>query len=239
MSVLGNNMEETTVLAQCLDLTKRLINIGTSFKLDLQLPSGFSFNFTTIDQEPSRSRTSVVKKKSPSTIRRNAARKQKFLEDKKKASFIHEVSENSFKCDQCDHEANCKVSLRKHIGKEHKMIPQLDGMLEVETTNEKASQTEVKNVKEAEVQTESVKSNVAVKWGKSGQFPLPHGTTILKYDGGFNLDDYPIDYPVMSPPATWVLHPIWGLGKIEDDDDEHYFYRFKGNEVHTGGKKKV
>ena len=55
------------------------------------------------------------------------------------------------------------------------MIPQLDGLLEVETT-----QTEVKNVKEAEVQTDSIQSNVNVKWGENCQFPLPPGTVILK-----------------------------------------------------------
>ena len=58
---------------------------------------------------------------------------------------------------------------------------------------------------------------------KHGQIPLPPGTAILKYEGGFNLNVCPLDYPVMSYPAAWVLHPIWGLGKPEDDDGEHYF----------------
>ena len=174
------------MLAQCLDFTKQLINTRTSFKFDLQLPSGFSFNFTTMDQEPSRSGTCAVKKKSPSTVRRNAARKQKFLEEKKKSSSTNEHSENSFNCDECDHKANCKVSLRKHIERYHKMIPQLDGQLEEETVDEKASQTEAKSVKQAEVQTDEIESNVTVKWGNIGKIPLPPGTVILKYEGGFN-----------------------------------------------------
>ena len=42
-------------------------------------------------------------------------------------------SEERYQCDQCDHKASCKVSLRKHIGKTHKMIPQLDGLLDEES----------------------------------------------------------------------------------------------------------
>ena len=94
-------------------------------------------------------------------------------------------------------------------------------------------------MKQAGVKPDCIESHVTVKWGKSGKIPLPPGTVILKYKGGFNLDVFPLDYPVMSSPATWVLHPIRGLGKHEDEDFEHYFYRFDGNEVHTGGKKKV
>ena len=33
--------------------------------------------------------------------------------------------------DQCDFEANCKVSLRKHTEKEHQAIPQLDGLNDI------------------------------------------------------------------------------------------------------------
>ena len=39
-----------------------------------------------------------------------------------------ETLADSFKCDQCEHQANCKASLRKHVGKEQKLIPQLDGL---------------------------------------------------------------------------------------------------------------
>ena len=81
-------------------------------------------------------------------------------------------------------------------------------------------------MKQAEVQTDGIKSNVTVKWDKSGQFPLPPGTVILKNEGGFNLDTIPLVYPVMSPPATWVMHPICGLGKTEGDDGEHSLHKF-------------
>ena len=76
-------------------------------------------------------------------------------------------------------------------------------------------------------------------WGQRGQFTLPPGTVVLKYKAevGSMLKSTPLDYPVMSPPATRVLHPLWALGRYPDQDEEHIYYRFDGNEVHTGGKK--
>ena len=77
-----------------------------------------------------------------------------------------------------------------------------------------------------------------MKWWGKGQTPLPPDTVILKNEGSFNLDVFPLDYPVLWSPATWVLHPIWRLGKLEDDDGEHFYYRFDGNEIHTGERRK-
>ena len=83
--------------------------------------------------------------KSPSTLRRNAIRKQKFL-DKKKTDYSAKLA---FKCNLCEFEANCKVSLRKHIDKEHKLIPQLDGYQEEhceKSHDDKESQTDSMDV---------------------------------------------------------------------------------------------
>ena len=57
---------------------------------------------------------------------RNAARKQKFFNQKKNFSSSPKYSGCSFQCELCDFKTNCKVSLRKRIEKEHKIIPQLD-----------------------------------------------------------------------------------------------------------------
>ena len=100
--------------------------------------------------------------------------KRKFLNEKKKSSSNYELSEIQFKCEQCDHKANCEVSLRKHIGREHKTIPQLDGILEDETVDDKSSQTEVTHVKSAEVQTHVKGKEVQVQTEPSDQGP---GTT--------------------------------------------------------------
>ena len=65
-----------------------------------------------------------------------------FLEQKKNS---YSNTEQSLECDQCDFHANCKVSLRKHIAKEHKSIPQLDGVFDkchMKLYDDKESQTE-------------------------------------------------------------------------------------------------
>ena len=70
--------------------------------------------------------------------------------------IIHVLPKSSPpECDQCDFQANCKVSLRKHIAKEHKSIPQLYGVLDechVKLYDDKESQTSIETQK-TEVQT--------------------------------------------------------------------------------------
>mgnify|MGYP007123600297 CR=1 FL=1 len=48
----------------------------------------------------------------------------------------------SFEYVQCDYVASCKVSLKKHIEKEHIMIPQIDGLDDKNDFEEKSVQTE-------------------------------------------------------------------------------------------------
>ena len=43
----------------------------------------------------------------------------------------------------------------------------------------------------------------------------------------------------MSSHATFVYHPVSGLGKYLDKDEEHISYTFKENKVHTGGIMKM
>ena len=96
-------------------------------------------------------------------------------EKKKKTS-----SETSFTCDQCDHDANCKVSLRNHIDKHYKLIPQLDGFGDGNSVEEKSSQTEVMNVKKVGVQTDPMDTSVTVKWGKENNLPYPQALWSLR-----------------------------------------------------------
>ena len=120
-------------------------------------------------------------------------------------------------------------------------IPQLDGVDDTQTFKDKSFQTEDLLVKNSEVQTESSDTGVTVKRGKSDALTLPPGTVILRYKESTakRLEEVPLDYPVMSSPATMVYHPVWGLGEYLDSDEEHIFYKFKGNEVHTGGIVKL
>ena len=60
-------------------------------------------------------------------MRRNAARKQKFLDQKMNVNSSPKLSDDLIQCELCDFKTNCNVSLRKHIEKQHKSIPQLDG----------------------------------------------------------------------------------------------------------------
>ena len=147
-------MMENSVLVQCLEFSRLLISNQKPFQFEVKLASGFSFNFNTLDQESTKSRTQEVKKKSPSTLKRNAARKLRFLQDKKTSSVEKETLPDSFKCDQCDHQANCKASLMKHVGIEHQLIPQLDGFNDSNSVKETSSKTEVSNIKQVEVRTE-------------------------------------------------------------------------------------
>ena len=101
--------------------------------------SGFNFKFTNYkDQEAIQTRTCEPKKKAPSTIRRNAARRQKFLDKKKDTSLNSKSSEDLVQCYLCDFQASCNIGLRKHTEKEHRLIPQLDDqedLFEEETDN--------------------------------------------------------------------------------------------------------
>ena len=88
----------------------------------------------------------------------------------------------TFQCDQCDYRANCKVSLNKHIAKEHKVIPQIDGLNEYPAFEDKSLHTEDLNVRDSEVQTQFTDIDVTVKWGESDTLTLPPGTVVLKYE---------------------------------------------------------
>ena len=121
----GNEME-ASLLAQCLDLTKQLINSKDNFNMNIMLSSGFTFNFENVkDKETFKSRICEPKKNSTSTIRRNVIKKQK-----KDTTSTSKPSDNLFNCELCVFEASCKVKLRKHIEKEHSLIPQLNGQEE-------------------------------------------------------------------------------------------------------------
>ena len=162
-------------------------------------------------------------------------------------------TENKFKCNHCELIFKNDKGLKIHIGKTHKscifktpekersisvseepiltLTPEIGSREEedeeVVSHNEKLSQTEVTN-KDSKVQTDTTDTSVTVKWEKSGKLTLPPGTVVLRYEDS-DLKEIPLDYPVMSPPATLVYHPLWGLGKYCANDEEHIFYKFKGN----------
>ena len=69
------------------------------------------------------------KKASPSTLRRNAKRREEFLKRKRQPAQHQEKSETvkekprqraAFQCDQCDNHFKSESGLKIHIGKSHK-----------------------------------------------------------------------------------------------------------------------
>ena len=75
------------------------------------------------------------------------------------------------------------------------------------------------NVKEVEVQAESMDSTVVVKWGEQNHLPPPTGTVLLQCEAGSKVQSVPLDCPVMFSPATWCVffNSIWGLRKNDKD----------------------
>ena len=71
---------ESLSLIQCFEYTEKLISQKTSFKLDIKLPNGFVFNMSWDDDRIPKSCKDL--KKSPSTLEKNMARKQKYLQEK-------------------------------------------------------------------------------------------------------------------------------------------------------------
>ena len=78
---------EPDLAIKCLDFCQTLNSQGNAFKFSLTLASGFSVSFDS--KEPAlenQAKVPIKKKPSPSTIRRNARRKEEFL--KKKLNFV-------------------------------------------------------------------------------------------------------------------------------------------------------
>ena len=66
---------ESSSLIQCFEYTEQLISQKTPFKLDIKLPNGFIFNISWDDDKIPKACKDL--KKSPSTLEKNMARKQK------------------------------------------------------------------------------------------------------------------------------------------------------------------
>ena len=129
---------DSSLTAKCLDICQTLATKGLAFSFSLKIGSTYTFSLESRKMDvPKQTR----KKPSPSTQRRNALRRQKFLESKeadkssKSPSDVEtEVAEastaatGSFNCDACEFIGESNISLRIHKSRMHKTIPQLDGV---------------------------------------------------------------------------------------------------------------
>ena len=74
---------DSSLVSQCMDYTKQLASQGQDFKFSLSLPSGFNFFLDLTQEKLLPSRIPEKKRKSPSTLRRNAQRSKEFQQKKK------------------------------------------------------------------------------------------------------------------------------------------------------------
>ena len=99
---------------------------GFNFSLTM---GSFSFSLDTrvVDIKVADSASVGKKKKTPSNQRRNAKRRQLFL-DSKKLTEPNEtcIRDSLLVCDICDMAFNSRVELNKHLKKAHESIEQLD-----------------------------------------------------------------------------------------------------------------
>ena len=74
---------DSALAIKCMDFCRALTSQGLAFSFSLSLVSNFSFSLDTREMAPtSVNKDKAWKKKTPSTIRRNARRREEFLRKK-------------------------------------------------------------------------------------------------------------------------------------------------------------
>ena len=106
---MGDN--GTSLAKQCMDFCQALINQGKDIKLSLSVGNDFSFS---LDTRGGKAPVMGKKRASPSTLKRNAERRQAFLAKKNAqvplshviqadlATNQQVIEKGSYQCDQCD-----------------------------------------------------------------------------------------------------------------------------------------
>ena len=116
---------DSSLATKCMAFCQALTNHGKAFQFSLNIGSTFSFTLDTRCKET----LATKKKASPSTLRRNAKRREEFLKRKHQPAQQQEKSETvkekprqraAFQCDQCDNHFKSESGLKIHIGKSHK-----------------------------------------------------------------------------------------------------------------------
>ena len=107
-----------------MDFCHALANQGKKFKFSLSIGSTFTFSLDTREGKetlPARS------KKSPSTLKRNAKRRQEILKKKSEPVLTGMESnqkpiekDDAFQCNQCEIGFKTRNGLKIHVGKTHK-----------------------------------------------------------------------------------------------------------------------
>ena len=126
------NNTNSSLNSQCMDFCQALARQGLEFKFSVTIGSAFTFSLDARAKEGRDAPVTTVKKRnSPSTRRRNARRREEYL----KRKFPSEVAKadspkrnkkqqgDGFHCDQCDSTFRSENGLKIHRGKLHKEHP--------------------------------------------------------------------------------------------------------------------
>ena len=138
MSAPNASEDDLSLASQCLALCQTLAGQGKAFSFSVTVGSTFTFS---LDSKETASLPKKKKKSSPSTLRRNAARREKFLKRKVELTSMVEapnpiqrppvISHTSVpfsameaelepsKCDHCDEKFDTNDKWRKHRSRVH------------------------------------------------------------------------------------------------------------------------
>ena len=111
----------STLLFKCLDFCQALSSQGQVFNFSVAIGPDFTFSMDT----RSKAASPVSKKKaSPSTLKRNARRREDYLKRKHNPSSVNsieevEVASNVLNCDLCDYKAASEKGLKTHKRMKH------------------------------------------------------------------------------------------------------------------------
>ena len=116
--------EDSSLASKCMAFCQALASQGQHFNFSISTGSGFTF-FLDTSRSKAVSNQKAKRKSSPSTLRRNARRREEFLAKKQQECSTRISVENSaaakeIKCDQCEYVAASEKGLRQHIRMKHK-----------------------------------------------------------------------------------------------------------------------
>ena len=115
MAAMSVKEDNSAILSQCLDFCQTLAGKSLNFSFTLTLGNNFSFS---LDTSEKKALAPKAKKKSPSTLRRDARRRNEFVRKKLEVS----TGEKAFKCNQCGNNFKSENGLKIHVGKAHRKV---------------------------------------------------------------------------------------------------------------------
>ena len=128
--------DEISMASQCMAFCQTLASQGKAFSFPLKIGESFSFSLDTKESISAHVPVPKTRKLSPSTMKRNALRRQKFLESKNKASANIEavatpadksvVEKPLVSCEECGHTTQTTGGMKLHIKNKHS-ISEVDG----------------------------------------------------------------------------------------------------------------